>query len=247
MKPILIAVLIAGLIAPTFAVSQVEEPSIPKTESTPEAETSYALFTEAVVLQQQRRFAEAAEMLERIIERNEGDDEIVQDALNHLVYNHLDWNNGTADEVASRALRRYPELKADTYMIPESVNALYDRLRMLLFGSLTIRNPEGCDVFLDGEKVGQTPYFQPYIEVGEYELRVTRERKHDYLQALKIEPDGDHNFEEVPLPALKDLRYWATRIGLGSVAAGTIALLSSGSSNAPDEVDPLPGPPGLPE
>ena len=161
-------------------------PEVPQEASSPE-QSFYDLFAEAMVLQQQEKFAEAAAVLETIIQANEGSDEVTREALNRLVYNHMEWNDGSVEEVGTRALRRYPDLQADTIYIPPKVNDLYDGLRARLFGSLTIKKPEGCHVFLNGELVGETPFFQEYLEVAEYELLVTRVRRHAFVDTIQVD------------------------------------------------------------
>lgn len=206
----------------------------------------YDLFSDIVVLQQEGRYDEASAVLEQALAEHGDNESLARSIMDQLVHNHWRWRNGTAEEVATRALHRYPDLQAAEMWTPVEVQQLYDRLRTELFGSLTIKKPEGCQMYLDSLLVAETPFVEPYLRVGEYDLRVTKERRHDYREVIVVEPGGDHVYEEIPLPALKDTRWWLTRTGLTAALTGAVWAIASGSGSSSSEAEPLPGAPALP-
>jgi hypothetical protein len=112
------------------------------------------------------------------------------------VYNELVWtlllagDRNEADSVARRALTLFPELEAGVASFPPEVNALYERLREQLFGSLTLTsNPTDAAAFLADEYLGSTPLTIPLVHVGSHELIVRKEGHYQEATNLRIEPN----------------------------------------------------------
>lgn len=206
----------------------------------------YESWEKAISFRENKQFNEAEEIFRKLLAEYPESEDISRRAYNQLVFTFTqDGVPGSEEAVASEALAVYPDLMADTVFIPQQVNDLYDRLRREMFGSIAIRKPEECQIYLAGTLMGETPLFLPYVPVGDYLLKVTKEKHHDYEEHIVVAPDGRHNFE-IAMTRRKDTKYWLTRVGGGAIVAGTIVLLASGSSDDPVETSPLPGAPPPP-
>ena len=74
-------------------------------------------------------------------------------------------------------------------------------------GSLRVTSDEtGAEVFLDGERVGTTPYEDPDIHIGDYEVRVSLDGYVDYTESVRVRPGREASLrarmERVP-PSLR--------------------------------------------
>ena len=206
----------------------------------------YDSWEKAISFREHKQFDEAVEIFRSLLTEYAESEDISRRAYNQLVFTYTQDGNRDSEETAAReALARYPDLMADTVFIPQGVNDLYDRLRREMFGSIAIRKPEECQIYLDGTLMGETPLYLPYVPVGDYLLKVTRDKHHDYEEQIVVEPDGRHNFE-IAMTRRKDTMYWLTRVGGGAILAGTIVLLASGGSDDVVEAIPLPGAPPPP-
>lgn len=74
-------------------------------------------------------------------------------------------------------------------------------------GSLRVTSDEsGADVYIDGERVGTTPYEDPDIHIGRYEIRVSLAGFVDYTEEVRVRPEAEASLrarlERVP-PSLR--------------------------------------------
>jgi len=206
----------------------------------------YERWAEAAFLRGGQQYAAAEEILRKIIAEYPADQSIERRAWCEIIFTRSLGGSLPEQQAGAReALRIYPDLTADTVYIPESVNALLDAERRRMFGSLTIREPEGAAVFLDSLSVGEVPLFLAYLEVGEYELLVTKEGHEDYVEMFTVDPEGRHQFEQIPLKRRRNAWYWLSRVGGGAVVAGTIVYFAGQGGDNPTDPD-LPGAPGPP-
>lgn len=205
----------------------------------------YAQWERAFALREDRRYDEAVAVIEAIGGANGVQPEVAKRACNEIVFTRIqDGRPGLAEQAARQALARFPDLEANTIYVPQAVNDLYARLRVEMYGSITIRRPQGASVTLDGIPAGTVPVHLPYVPVGRHALRVSRNRHLDHVENLEVEPGGRHNLE-VSLARRRDRSWWLYRIGGGVAVVGMSVLLASGGGGI-DTPAPLPGAPAPP-
>jgi hypothetical protein len=205
----------------------------------------YHQWEEAISLRSNGRYHEAVGVLQEIIRGHADQADVLRRAYNQLVFTcWADRHEHDEFQAAREALGRFPDLMADTIEIPEAINDIYAQLRREMFGAVTIRKPDECQVYMNGELVGETPLFLPYIPVGEYELLVVKEGYRPYRETVRVDPDGRHNFE-ISMSRQRGWGWWTLRIGSG-VAASTALGLLLGHDSSGASPEPLPGPPDPP-
>jgi len=75
------------------------------------------------------------------------------------------------------------------------------------FGPMTIRSdPPGADVYIDGIKVGTTPYEEQRLEAKAYRLKLTMTLYHDLEQTVFVEPEVGLSMEQNLAPAFGRLK-----------------------------------------
>lgn len=102
-------------------------------------------------------------------------------------------------QVSVGAEHRY-KVKCEDYFPKEGVEIFSTKTEKTLdvelepnFGWITvITNPEGADVFVDGKKVGVTPYVFEKIKRGNHKIEVKKERYATYVQMVTIQV-GEQN------------------------------------------------------
>ncbi len=206
----------------------------------------YKQWEDAALMRGQQQYSDSETILRNIITDHQNDQNIRRRAWCEIIFSRILGSNLPQQrEVTREALLMYPDLVADTVYIPETVNTLLENERRQMFGSLTIREPAGAEVFLDNIPMGVVPLFLPYVEVGEYDLMVTLEGHEPYNEWFIVDPEGRHLFERIPLIRQKNAWYWISRLGGGAVVTGTIVYFASQTNDAPS-ASPLPGAPALP-
>ncbi|MCF8232777.1 MAG: PEGA domain-containing protein [Bacteroidales bacterium] len=117
------------------------------------------------------------------------------------------------------------------------------------FGSLKVESePKGADVFLDGEKVGTTPYADEKIASGVYELRVTKKLWNEETEQVIIQDEQatekmevlTQNFGKVKVDAGEAAIYQnGNKVATGSYEAklkpGTYTFRATKPKHTPDE------------
>ena len=239
---ITIAAFTAMMLAPLSVFAQAPPPE-------PEVDIS-SRFQEIIVLKAQGDYDRAIEELNRVIAEFAKSDEYVRLAYSHLVATyHEKGDVDGANRAAREALEKYPDILAQDVMIPSYVNTYYDTLRKEMFGRLTIQEPESCQVFLSGIRVGNTPLQLGLVRVGEYDLVLTKSGYHDYTERIQIE--ADRTLEKtISLARVRGKWWWITRIGTGVavIAATAIGVAASQDEPTPTpEPEPLAGPPDPPK
>jgi hypothetical protein len=206
----------------------------------------YQQWERAIALREDKQFDAAAEVFQAIATEHPDAEEIIRLALNQIVFTRTqDGQQGSADVAARQALNVYPDLLADTIYIPQSVNDLYDRLRREMFGSVTVRKPEGARISLNGEFRGEAPLYLPYIPAGDYLLQASRSNFLDYEERITVAPDGRHEYE-IAMTRRKNSTYWLTRIGGGAIVTGALVFLATKEADVAPTESLLPGAPSPP-
>ncbi|MCD6506169.1 PEGA domain-containing protein [Candidatus Poribacteria bacterium] len=112
------------------------------------------------------------------------------------------------------------------------------------FGLLYVKafadgKPTAARVFVDGKGVGETPYTDPAIPVGEHVVKVSKPLYHEYQRRVTIEKDRKHTVLAVLRPGFGSLEVESTPSG------AEVALIDSsgtrrGSGRTPLKLDRLP-------
>jgi hypothetical protein len=156
-------------------------------------------------------------------------------------------DRAAARKDARRALERFPDIEADIVVFPSFVNELYGQLREEMYGSLSITDPEGCSVFLNGDHIGDTPLTLSLVRAREYHLVVSKPGFHEYTDSISINPSERHNFT-ISMKSQRNKRWWLYRISpvvLSLIIGGIVYAQNSGDGGEPAP-EPLPGPPAPP-
>ncbi|MBN1164845.1 MAG: PEGA domain-containing protein [Candidatus Krumholzibacteriota bacterium] len=206
----------------------------------------YKKWEEIISLRARGEFDRAIEMLNGIITKFSGREEVLRLAYNHLVYSYFLKNDQSgARDKARLALEEFPDLEADVINFPSRMNQIYDGLRREMFGSLSITKPEGCSVFLDDRYIGDTSLHLPLVKEGRYTLKLTKNGYNEYRENIIVLPDGKHNLE-ISLERQRNKRWWLYRAGPAALALLAGLLLLGGEDARPVEPLPLPEPPDPP-
>jgi len=204
-------------------------------------------FQEIIVLKAEGEYDRAAQQLRQIIQDYSGSDRVLRLAYSHLVvvYNENNDQEG-AREAAREALERFPDITAEDITLPPFVNGYYDELREEMFGSLTIKDPEGCRVFIDDKHAGETPLVLDYVRAGEHRLTITKSGYEDFAETVTIEAGGVLSMKP-SLDRKHDWKWWSLRVGAGALVVGLLAIgLSGGGDDGVPPEEPLPDPPAPP-
>jgi len=205
-------------------------------------------FQQIIVLKAEGEYDRAAEQLRQIIEEYADSDRVLRLAYSHLVVVYFENNDEEGARAAAReALERFPDITAEDITLPPFVNGYYDELREEMFGSLTIKEPEGCRVFIDDKHVGETPLVLDYVRAGNHRLTITKSGYEDLAETVTIEAGGALSMKP-SLDREHDWKWWSLRVGAGVLVVGLLAIgLSGGDDPKPTEPDePLPDPPAPP-
>lgn len=215
------------------------------TAQTTEDDAIFDRWQEAALLRGQQQYPEAEAVLRDIVTEYSDVEDILRRAWCELLFTlTLSGDQDAQAATAREALLQFPDLKADPVYIPASVNTLLDTTRRQMFGSLTIKEPDGAEVFLGEEHIGTVPVFLPYVEVGEYQLRAVKDGYEDYAEWFSVDPDGRHLYERIPMKRHKGWKYWGS-LGGGAVLVGSIVYYAAKGEDATGP-SALPGAPGLP-
>jgi hypothetical protein len=208
-------------------------------------------FTEVAILRSNGEYDRAIELVKSIIKEYANSDNVLRYAYNQLVFT-LDKKNDTDAKVAyaREALEKFPDLRiegAEINSVPVYLNDLYDQLRSEMFGSVTVQQPEGCRMFLNGEFKGLTPATLPLVRVGEYEMVLTKSGYHDLTKRITVDPSGRHVFSE-SLSRERGTMWWVRRLSPALVGGAiiTYGLVRDRGGNEPVADQPLPYPPNPP-
>lgn len=235
---VLAAFLTNVVVLPRSVASQAASSDVPQ-------ELIQEKFEQVIALRLNGDYSGAVALLRQIVADYPESDEILQRAYNQLLQTHLVADDFDATETSAReALERFPTIHADELYFPPDVNATYDRLRREMFGGLKIIvQPEGAQVFLDGEYRGDAPLDIRLVRSGEHDLVVTKSGHHDYTGRISIEADVSKT-KELELPGKRGPWWWIKRVGaVVVVTAGIVALVRSGGDESNPEIPNPPPPP----
>lgn len=85
------------------------------------------------------------------------------------------------------------------------------------FGFITIKTePAGADVFVDGERVGITPYMSERIPLGQHRIELEKSGYERYAKVVEIKDDGRENtqLDNVKLKAIPNTGGLASTLGI---------------------------------
>ncbi len=201
-------------------------------------------FEEMMVLKSRGEYDRAVDELGTIIDEFEGSERVLRLAYSYLVavYHEANDTDG-ARRAAKEALERFPDITAgDEITIPPLVDEYYDTLRREMFGSLSITEPQGCDVFLNGDPVGQTPLDLVLVRAGAYDLNLTKNGYHDYAKNIVIEPDRLH-VEAIQMKRARTKWWWIARGAVVVTGVVIVALLLWPPDDQLPELEDPPNPP----
>jgi len=114
-------------------------------------------------------------------------------------------------------------------------------VRLQMYGSLQITQPEGADIIVDGEAKGISPLLMEFIRVGDRQLTVTKEGFKDRHETITIEP-GARLSRDIELSSRSRTGWY---IAGGIVAAGLIWALVDGDDVASSPLAEPPPPPAV--
>ena len=229
--------------SPLIAQTETSDPESPtNTDDTPQR------FEEVIKLRADGDYNQAIARLIAITQEYSDVEQVLRLAYTYLVvtYNEAG-DTENLRETAREALGMYPDISANEIIFPSWVNETFDELRVEMYGSLSITEPEECRVFLDENYVGDTPLHIQYVAVGDHKLTVTKAGYDDNTQSIEIQ-SGIPLVMEVTMKRKHDKRWWGYRIGAGVVAAIGVAALAIGLTGQEEEPppEPLPDPPAPP-
>jgi hypothetical protein len=205
------------------------------------------------------RYDEALVELRQMIEEFADAEVFLRDLYNELVKTIHQQLNAARDPEARARLEQQRENQARETLqwFPDimagvgypSVEDLYDRLRAEMFGELEIvTSPDSCDVMIDEEYRGHSPFVAEYFPVGTHTVRIIKSGYEEKQIDVEVEPGGKRS-TEIALEKIRGRGWWLTRvvtpvaIGVGVILA--IALSGDDTQEQPPP-DPLPGPPDPP-
>lgn len=151
-------------------------------------------FSDNWTRQSEKQYDDAIRILKTILACKDIDGSH-QNAYKDLVFvYHQKDSTAAAELIAEEALERYPSLSVGAYhdRVPLSLDALYfDPLRKKMFGRLVIRSdPDSCQVILDGQPVGVTPFDSALVRVRpeKYELVLKKSGYKERTDSVEIKP-----------------------------------------------------------
>ena len=230
-----------------------------------QTQTADEAFARVRELRAQGDFAQSVSLLSDVIQQDGQSEQVVRKAYNDLVFTYLSQRNATADSTAQSglqakmiqsaddALRRFPDLQANTQEYPPDVGLIYDTRRALLFGRVEVTSTADSSRVLlqakDNEKTyqGMTPFVIQYLPVGDYTLTVTRPGYKDREVPLTVGPSATVQ-REVTL-SQRTRKWWLTRVVLPATATAAIVtaiVINNQDSGSSDTTQPLGSPPPPP-
>ena len=104
------------------------------------------------------------------------------------------------------------------------------------FGPISIESePTGADVYIDGIKVGATPYEVPRLEAKAYKLKLTMTLYHDLEKTVIVEPESGLTLKKEMDPAFGTLK-----VESGEVEQASVWLDGMSRCYTPCELERLP-------
>jgi hypothetical protein len=132
-----------------------------------------------------------------------------------------------------RIARLEPTLKLDTNLYAPSYITLFEQVKKEVTkakkATLSVQSsPQGADVYLDGKKVGVTPFKQAFVS-GDYQLALASPQGVSFIRTVKLKSDEvvvvDMGFEtalSVAPPLCTQVESEADAVGLSSRLAASI-------------------------
>lgn len=155
--------------------------------------------------------------------------------------------------VVERALRRYADAveTLGDYLAAtagtneseerrEAVRAIVAELESILGDLVIDSEPEGADLFVDGELQGRTPLEGPLrLEAGEHEVELRIDGYHTHRMTLDVRSRTENRqlVELEPLPPTPVYRRWWFWTTIGVVLAGVVVAAVVPFTITPDEAD----------
>jgi len=124
---------------------------------------------------------------------------------------------------------------------PPEIISLVQAVRLQMYGSLQITQPDGAEIIVDGEAQGMSPLLMEFIRVGDRQLTVTKEGFKDRHETITIEP-GERLSRDIELSSRSRTGWY---IAGGIVAAGLIWALVDGDDVASSPLAEPPPPPAV--
>jgi len=188
---------------------------------------------------------EAAVGIREIMTSHAENEAVVRRAYEHLFTTLiLDRSPESAEELAStirEALNLYPDLRPHAEYCPPEIISLVQAVRLQMYGSLQITQPDGAEIIVDGEAQGMSPLLMEFIRVGDRQLTVTKEGFKDRHETITIEP-GERLSRDIELSSRSRTGWY---IAGGIVAAGLIWALVDGDDVASSPLAEPPPPPAV--
>ncbi len=221
-------------------------------------EEEYAMrIQEVYVSRSEGNYDRALREIQEMIEDFAQAEVILRDLYNEKVKTIHQQRNATQDSrirtqlveqreaQARETLRLYPDIQAGVGYA--TVDSLYDALRSEMFGELRIiTSPDSCDVLIDGEFRGPSPFYEKYFPVGSHTVRVIKSQYEEKEVAVDVEPAGDQT-REISLKKIRGYKWWLSWVVVPVAATvGLVLALTLGGDDTPPEDEPLPGPPAPP-
>ena len=232
------------LLAVSFVCAQLPAFSLGQPAAVESPENIEQRWNRIYTLRSSGEYDRAIESLHQIILEFSDSEEVLRQAYKDLIFTFK--SKGDVDgsiEIARQGLTKFPDLKPDRFLFTSFTVNVCDSLRAEMFGSLRIKKPDGCQVFLDGDHVGEAPLIMEYVPIGEHDLRAIQSGRREYREPVVILPNQRVELE-LSLDQAKGTRWWLTRIGAG-LAVGTLVAVSMAGSDeiAEEPIDPLVDPP----
>jgi hypothetical protein len=238
------------LAAPGPVLLQGAESTNPEEEYATRIQTVYASRSEG-------KYDRALGEIERMIADFAQADTILRELHNELVKTIHQQRNAAQDpaerarledrreERARETLRLYPDITAGIGYA--SVDELYDQLRAEMFGELNIiTSPDSCEILIDGDYYGPSPFYQQYFPAGDHTVRVIKAQHEEKEIAVQVDPAGTIT-REISLTRIRGYAWWLTRVAAPVIAGvGIVIGLATAGGDGQTEDAPLPEPPPPP-
>jgi len=221
-------------------------------------EEEYAMRIQQVyVSRSEGDYDRALQEIQQMIEDFVQADTILRELHNEMVKTIHQQRNAAQDRqtrtqlveqretMARETLRLYPDIKAGVGYA--TVDSLYDALRAEMFGELRIiTSPDSCDVQINDEFRGPSPFYEKYFPVGFHTVRVIKSQYEEKEVTVEVEPAGAQT-REISLKKIRGYKWWLSWVVLPVAATvGIVLALTMGSEDTPPEDEPLPVPPDPP-
>jgi hypothetical protein len=221
-------------------------------------EEEYAMrIQEVYVSRSEGNYDRALREIQEMIEYFAQSDAILRDLHNEMVKTIHQQRNAMQDSrtraqlgkqreaQARETLRLYPGIKAGVGYA--TVDSLYNALRAEMFGELRIiTSPDSCDVVIDGEFRGPSPFYAEYFPVGSHTVRVTKSQYEEKEITVGVEPAVAQT-REISLKKIRGYKWWLSWVVVPVAAGvGLVLALTLGGDETPPADEPLPDPPAPP-